>query len=412
MRKWLIGLATMGLVLALAPMSQLQAAPLSGTVVSSESRWGYEHSVIVTESIIEQRDGSRITVHQLGGNHEGIGMRQSHSQPILAIGDSVVGEAQARATTTGRTLYQLLEVHSLRRASIADKNSDTHEFVRTESAAGTQVYWASGCALLSIAEEGSTQIAGDTEFQVIDQVLANWQNGASDCSEFALVNEGTTKKEVGFDGVNIVKFREDLWCRPATKDEPEQCYDQAAAGITTLYFVIKEGSDRIGEILDADIELNGVQFSFAVDGQTSGTAACEADLANTMTHEVGHFLGLDHTCWIGNGPRLDDGEGNQVPSCTSPTLSDSITEATMYNFQSCGETKKATLEADDLAGMCAIYPTGQHATTCKPADVDLGGCCSVGGTRNSSAGNTPALFGLGLFGLLLIFRRRRAKNNS
>ncbi|MCP4444434.1 MAG: hypothetical protein GY811_03695 [Myxococcales bacterium] len=411
MRNWLIGTAAMGLLVAVTPASQVQASPLSGTVVSSESRWGYGHSLIVTESVVEQSDGSRITVHQVGGTHEGIGMRQSHSLPLLAIGDSLVAEAQARPSSTGRTFHLLREVHSLRRASLAEKNQDTQDFVRTETAAGYQVYWASGCALLSVASEGSEQIAGDTEFQVVDQVLEAWQDEAGGCSDFSLVNEGTTDTGVGFDGINVIKFREDLWCRPATKDDPQQCYEEAAAGITTLFF-IKDGSERVGEILDADIELNGVQFAFAVNGQTSGTAQCDADLANTLTHEVGHFLGLDHTCWIGQGQRLGDEQGNQVPSCSLPTLSESITEATMYNFQSCGETKKATVEADDVAGMCAIYPSGEHPTTCEPADVDLGGCCSVAGNRSPGASGSPALFGLGLLGLMLAFRRQRAENNS
>ena len=34
-----------------------------------------------------------------------------------------------------------------------------------------------------------------------------------------------------------------------------------------------------------------------------------------------------------------------------------ITEPTMYNFQDCGETKKESLEPDDINAICTIYPT-------------------------------------------------------
>ena len=413
MRKWLKGAHVAPLLLASLPASVALSAPIEGEVVASESRWAYDHSVIVTESVVETRDGARISVQQAGGSVDGIGMRRSHGLPILTVGDALVGHLEPRPTNTGRTVNQLVAVQQLQRHASGAKNTETHEFVRTENTSEKQISWKSGCAILSVAEEGSAQIAGTAEFQVVDQVLRNWNEGSEACSDFALVNEGTTSRKVGFDGHNVIKFREAQWCRPATDEDPQECYDEAAAGITTLYFVDDAGSDRNGEILDADIELNGVQFAFAVGGQSSGTSSCQADFANTLTHEIGHFLGLDHTCWIG-GRRLQDDQGNTVPSCTSPTLGDEITEATMYNFQSCGETKKATLEPDDLAGMCAIYPSGEHPTSCKPADLTTGGCCAIAGNRgeHSSNGSTGALALFGFAGLVLAMRRRRSDSAS
>ncbi len=405
MRNWLIGALATPLVLALVPASQAAGTPLQGTVIASESRWAYEHSLIITESLVEAADGSRVTVQQAGGSVDGIGMRRSHGLAILAVGDRVVGSTEPKATKSGHTVHSLVNIQQLRRAS-PDKDAQTHEFVRTENTSAQQIYWKSGCALLSVHEQGSSQISGDEEFRVIDEVLRSWNDGSDACSEFTLINEGKTSRDVGFDGHNIIRFREDLWCRPATEDNPEECYDQAAAGITTLFFVDDDGSDRNGEILDADVELNGVQFAFAVDGETSGSAQCEADFANTLTHELGHLLGLDHTCWVG-GQRLLDNNGNTVPSCTLPTLSEEITEATMYNFQSCGETKKASLEADDIAGMCAIYPIGEHPSTCKPASLSSAGCCSLAVSRNTHSNQGAGILAVfGFFGLLLVLRRR------
>jgi hypothetical protein len=57
-----------------------------------------------------------------------------------------------------------------------------------------------------------------------------------------------------------------------------------------------------------------------------------------VTHEVGHFIGLDHT--------LDF-------------------DATMFAGYDEGTTELRTLEQDDIDGACAIYPPSR-AATCDP----------------------------------------------
>jgi hypothetical protein len=76
----------------------------------------------------------------------------------------------------------------------------------------------------------------------------------------------------------------------------------------------------------------------------------------------------------------------------------------MYNFQECGETKKETLEPDDVAGVCGIYPTAKDPGTCEHVG-DGGGCCEA----SVGAGSGPA-GPLALTGFLLLtrfWRRRR-----
>ena len=82
----------------------------------------------------------------------------------------------------------------------------------------------------------------------MERVLLRWQHAIEGCSYFFVRLEGRRDGEVGLDGINLVKFREDRWCRPATDDEPEECYDPVAAGLTTLHFIDDADSDRNGAI--------------------------------------------------------------------------------------------------------------------------------------------------------------------
>src|SRR5439155_19993785 len=126
--------------------------------------------------------------------------------------------------------------------------------------------------------------------------------------------------------------------RPATQGDPELRYAPAAAGITTVAYVDDASSSRDGALVDADIELNGVNFAIAVNGQTLSSQSCLSELQNTLTHELGHMHGLEHPCLSPGDPSRVDGNGNPVPQC-SLTTDPAILDATMYNYQDCGETK-------------------------------------------------------------------------
>src|SRR3954449_9918640 len=107
-----------------------------------------------------------------------------------------------------------------------------------------------------------------------------------------MMNAGRKAMEVGNDKVNLIKFRDTSWGRPAVGDDAARPYDSAAAGITTATYVDDAGSDRDGAILDADVELNGVNFAISANGQSLGSNGCKSDLQNTLTHELGHLQGL------------------------------------------------------------------------------------------------------------------------
>lgn len=378
-------------VLAVALCGTASASPMTitGDVMNVRSRWTADGSRIVTEATVHTDSGD-IVVNQLGGSVDGIAMRTFPGPEPLVPG--------MRVTVAAHQAHDLSQ-----RMHVVVDSVKVHAwppgYVRTgPTKAGNYLYWESGCVFITVDAAGTKHVAGDREFAEIDAAIAEWNDSIKGCSYMRLINDGRKDVEVGRDMVNVIKFRDATWCRPATNDDPPRCYPDSAAGITTATYVDDRTSPRDGAIVDADIELNGVDFAIAVDGDSLSNAACKAELQNTLTHELGHLLGLEHTCLApGDPPRIDH-EGNSVPSCSS--ASNEIQDTTMFNFQDCGERKKESLEADDIAGACGIYPLDQDPGTCHRVGEDTG-CCSAGGQPGG-----PLL----LVGLVLItrfWRRRR-----
>ncbi len=380
------------LVVALAGTAQASEMTVTGEVTSVSSRWTADGSRIVTDATI-RTDAGDVVVSQVGGTVDGIGMRQIPGPEPLVRG--------MRATIAAREAFDL----SQRRHVVVDGVkvlSLPPGYVRTGlTADGNYLYWSSGCVLITPDEEGTNDVAGETEFAIIASAIEQWNTNTASCSYMNMVNEGRRAVEVGRDNVNVIKFRDTSWCRPASKDDPARCHPDSAAGITTATYVDDPGSSRDGEIVDADIELNAVNFSISVNGQTLGTQTCLSELQNTLTHELGHLLGVEHTCLAPGDPERTDDQGAPVPSCSA--ASPAVQETTMFNYQTCGEVKKITIEADDIAAICGIYPQAKDPGTCEPAGEDPG-CCD---TRSDPRGSLLLSMLVGLTLLTPFWRRRR-----
>jgi hypothetical protein len=375
---------------------------VEGEVVASSSRWTDDGRGIFTETLVRTRDGRELVLYQPGGSTGGIGMVVSHGPAIPRVGESITAEVTLRRNGRGAWLHV---VDALAVAQPLAFGGDRPEpgYVRTRTPkSGTGLYWAQSCVFVTYDAAGTSHVQGEDEFAVMDQVLATWEAATGTCSYLRFRVDDRASAETLYDGVNVIKWREQSWCRPASGTEPEMCYSSGAAALTTLFFVDDPESERDGEIVDADIEMNGVHFATSVGGVTLSAAPCMADLANTLTHEVGHLMGLDHTCWDGSSPRGVDDQGNQVPSCVPAiTLPDEVTDATMYNFQSCGETKKASPSQDDSDAVCGIYPTAADPDECARIDLDgKKGCCQVS-PAGGAGGGTAATTALVLVALAL-----------
>jgi hypothetical protein len=377
----------------------LPAMTIDGDVVAIHSHWTGDHSRIVTEAMVHTSDGTDVIVSQLGGSVDGIGMIQMPGPPILVPG-MIVALAAHRDVDLAQAEHVVLDSVKVM--------AYPPNYVRARAMRYEHLlYWESGCVFVTVDAAGTTAIPGDGEFPIIDASIDTWNNDTSSCSYLTVMSDGRKPIEVGHDKVNVIKFRDTSWCRPATADDPAHCYEPLAAGITNLFYVDDDTSDRNGAILDADIEINGVNFAISVNGQTnSNPTLCKAELQNTLTHELGHLHGLEHTCYIGTNPMWVDNLGNPVPACRPGLDPPQIANSTMYPTQTCGEVSKEMLSPDDIQAICEIYPTNQDPNTCDHVRTHSGGCCSASGPGSDRPWASLLLAG---WTVLLVLRGRKTR---
>jgi MYXO-CTERM domain-containing protein len=250
--------------------------------------------------------------------------------------------------------------------------------------------------------------------QAVTDTLPTWNQatragGTQTCTDFAFQGgTTTTQTAMGNDGVNLVVFRTG-WCSSsAVVPLSDTCRGTVGAcaakyncwehdptgtiGLTTVTYDVNSG-----QILDADVEFHGRDYSTQATGflltcSTAGPcnlsppwgpppeANCTSiDVASLALHEAGHVAGLDHTCQY------------SAPYNGCPNGS------VMQPFITAG-TPRRVLAADDVEGICTIYPRGAATLTCGSSPPKKSGGCATGE-------------GAGLLGLLLAgmaaFRLRR-----
>jgi len=269
-------------------------------------------------------------------------------------------------------------------------------YVRTTSdKSSVPVKWLSRCITVRPDARGSQDLPLADVEATLARAVSNWGSRTLSCG-FLVLNVGAASSggSFGIDGRPTVVFRDQRW-----SDSRGNPRDSSIIALTTVFYVDTPGLVGDASILDADIELNGMNYTFTTDIASAvprpGTEV--ADLENTLTHELGHVQGLGHTCWdhIRESPPLDN-HGQPIPDCLG-ALPASVTSTTMYPYPLMpGETSKRHLAQDDVDGICEPYPLSETPPACQQ---EIDGGCSVG--ARGGAGPWALL-------LLVALLRRRA----
>lgn len=250
---------------------------------------------------------------------------------------------------------------------------------------GVGTFWPTPCTSFTIQKDGSKKngIDAKTTEKLVKQAFDAWMqadcgNGAHpkirvDDLGFVTCDQPEYNRELA--NSNTIMYRDDAWPYPQSN----------TIALTTVTFNLDTG-----EIRDADMELNTADVHF-----TTGDTNVTFDLLSILTHETGHFLGLAHSQVVG-----------ATMEANYPPMSLDL----------------RSLDPDDVAGICAVYPAGTVPDTCdstpknglgdacKSPKVDNTGCCAVAPT--GAEGGAPAALTTAIVGLGIALSRRRARRRT
>lgn len=243
----------------------------------------------------------------------------------------------------------------------------------------------------------------------ITHAFAEWQMAANTCSDFKFekgepVSRFKTGNVKGSESANVLTFREKLCqdipeCRdPKTCMNDFECWGKGEEQSKDVVAIARVTHDlKTGEISDADIEFNAAHRiwttadpSDCAGGEQPGKCV-QYDIQNTLTHEIGHAMGLDHV-------------GRE--------------DSTMYKATNPGDIFMRTLDEGTIRGFCQMYPRGLPPASCDAHSLDrLGTKAQSLGTPGfqsvgcSTDAQLPALFEIGVL-LHFLARNFRKKKSS
>lgn len=179
---------------------------------------------------------------------------------------------------------------------------------------------------------------------VVDAAAA-WETPA--CSNLSFgVTTATSQVARPGDGHNTIEW---------ITDWSDRGYDPTLPGLSDIQYDQYRNTE--GRIVEADVYLNASDFEWRLraDGGSS-----QVDVLAVLTHELGHVIGLLHPC-------EDEPEvGSTAPLCGLDADWNSVT---MYPHFS---SDQATLEPDDITGLCVLYAEN-GLSECADADCEDAG---------------------------------------
>jgi hypothetical protein len=188
------------------------------------------------------------------------------------------------------------------------------------SSNGNPLHWSTPWNVsIVINHTGSADIPDGSHFTALRNAISAWNHAGGTSAQ--IIEDTSPAQEARTDwsssDIHLVYFDE-------VNSSGYFPNGSGTVALTPLWFL----SD--GTITDADVLFNGNVFQFTTSGQLG-----RFDVQDVATHELGHFLGLDHSGWAG---------------------------ASLYPYVDPGMLLHRSLSLDDVHGVRDMYPNQTFAS--------------------------------------------------